>query len=278
MKEIKINMNFRNKLDHIVKKNNSLLCIGLDPELEKIPQFINELRYPIFEFNKKIINATHDFVCVYKPNIAFYEALGISGLEQLKKTINYIKKKYPEIPIILDAKRGDIGNTARMYAKAVFEYWQADSVTVYPYLGYDTVSPFLAYKDKLVILLIKTSNPDSKMFQDLKSGKEKYYLVMAKKISQWPDKNIGIFVGATYPKELKEIRDIFPNSIFLSAGLGAQGGEAEKAVRAGVDKNGRGIMFNASRSILYASHGKDFAEKAREEAKKLRDEINNFRK
>lgn len=263
-------MNFQQKLNKIIKKNNSLLCGGLDPELEKIPSSFLKSKNPLFEFNKSIIDATHDLVCVYKPNIAFYEAYGIGGLKQLKQTIEYLQSNFPETPIILDAKRADIGNTARMYAKSAFEYWNADAVTVYPHLGLDSLVPFLNYENKLTILLLKTSNPDSSMFQNLLINGKPYYLEMAKKIKTWKDPNIGIFVGATYSRELGHLRKIFPESIFLSAGLGAQSAEIEKAVKAGIDRSKRGIMFNASRSIIYAKN-------PRLEAKKLKDEINKYR-
>lgn len=263
-------MTFKQKLEKIVRVNNSLLCVGLDPDLEKIPKRILEKGNPLFKFNKSIIDSTHDLVCSYKPNIAFYEAYGIEGLMQLKQTIEYLQRAYPEIPIVLDAKRADIGNTAKMYAKSVFDYWNADAITVYPHLGLDSLTPFLDYEDKLTILLIKTSNPDSSMFQNLRINGKPYYLEMAEKIKTWRYQNIGIFVGATYPKELSELRKIFPDKIFLSAGLGAQGAEIEKTVNAGIDKAKSGIMFNASRSILYAKN-------PREEAKKTRDLINKYR-
>lgn len=263
-------MTFRQKLEKIIKKNNSLLSIGLDPDLEKIPQYFQKKKNPIFEFNKSIIDATQDLICAYKPNIAFYEADGIDGLKQLKQTIEYLQSNYPEIPIVLDAKRADIGNTAKMYAKSVFEYWNADAVTVFPNLGLDSLIPFLNYKDKLTILLIKTSNPDSGMFQNLLVNRKPYYLEIAKIIKAWKYDNIGIFVGATYPKEIKALRFIFPNKIFLSAGLGAQSGEIEKAVKAGIDKQKSSIMFNASRSIIYA---KD----TRQETEKLKEKINKYR-
>ena len=256
-------MTFRQKLEKITKKNNSLLCIGLDPDLEKNPS-------PIFPFNKSIIDATNDQVCAYKPNIAFYEARGIDGLKSLKKTIDYLKSNYKDIPIILDAKRGDIGNTAKMYAKSAFEYWGADAVTVYSNLGLDSVKPFLEYKDKLTILLVKTSNPDSKMFQDLYANGVPYYLKMSEIIKKWKYDNIGIFVGATYPSELKKIRKIFPDKIFLSAGLGAQKGDIKRAVMAGIDENGEGIMYNASRSVLFSSN-------PREKAQELNELINKYR-
>ena len=259
-------MNFQDKLSQIVKKNNSLVCVGLDPEIEKIALKGSNF----FEFNKKIIDETANLVCAYKPNIAFYEAYGIDGLGELKKTIDYIKSDYPNIPIVLDAKRGDVPNTARMYAKAAFEYWLADAVTVYPHLGLDSVQPFLQYEDKLTILLLKTSNPDSGTFQNMESGEKPYYLKMAEEIAKWEAANIGIFCGATYPEELGTLRKIFPNKIFLSAGIGDQQAQVQAAVEAGIDKNGAGIMMSASRSIIYSQD-------PRSAAQKLRDEINKYR-
>lgn len=263
-------MNFKQKLNNIVQKNNSLLCIGLDPDLDKFSKDYLKITNPIFEFNKKIIDQTHDLVCAYKPNIAFYEAYGIDGLRQLKLIIDYLQKEYPEIPIILDAKRGDIPNTAEKYAMSVFEYWNADAVTVFPNLGLDSIIPFLKYKDKLTILLIKTSNPDSKNFQDILVDDEPYYLKISKIISKWAYDNIGIFVGATYPKELEKIRKVLPNHIFLTAGLGAQKGEVEKAVTGGVDKNKSCIMFNVGRSIIYSKN-------PRNEAIRIKEGINKYR-
>lgn len=255
-------MDFVTKLQKAITENNSLLCVGLDPNPQQ--------GLTLYEFNKWIIDQTADLVCAYKPNIAFYEAEGIVGLEQLKETIVYLKNKFPQIPIVLDAKRADIPNTARMYAKSAFEFWQADAVTVYPHLGLDSILPFLQYKDRLTILLVKTSNADSGTFQNIKIGKSYYYLEMAKKIKNWNYDNIGIFVGATYPQELGELREIFPNKIFLSAGIGAQAAEIKTAVKAGVNKSGAGIMLNASRSIIYAQD-------PRSAAQKLRDAINKYR-
>lgn len=263
-------MNFKQKLDNIVKKNKSLLCVGLDIDLDKLPKDYLKIKDPIFHFNKKIIDETYDLVCAYKPNIAFYEAYGIDGLRELKLTTEYLQKEYPEIPIILDAKRGDIPNTAEKYAKAIFEYWNADAATVFPYLGLDSILPFLKYKDKLTILLIKTSNHDSKIFQDILVDGKPYYLKISRIISEWAYNNIGIFVGATYPKELEKIRRVLPYHIFLSAGLGAQKGEVEKAVKAGIDKSKSGIMFNVGRSIVYNKN-------PRHEAVKTKELINKYR-
>lgn len=270
-------MTFQQKLNKITKRNNSLLCVGLDPELEKMPKHILKRDDPIFEFNKTIIDTTHDLVCAYKPNIAFYEAYGIDGLKSLKKIIEYIQKNYSNVPIILDAKRADIGNTAKMYAKAIFEYWKADATTVYPYLGLDSLIPFLQYKEKLTILLIRTSNPDAKTFQDLKTNGDPLYMQIAKTVKKWSYKNIGIFAGATYPKELADIRKIFPNTPILTAGIGAQNAEAKKAVRAGVDKNGNNLICNNSRAIIYASSDKNFAKIARLKAEEMQETINRYR-
>ncbi|MBI3341851.1 orotidine-5'-phosphate decarboxylase [Candidatus Curtissbacteria bacterium] len=258
-------MTFKQKFQNIVKKNNSLVCVGLDPESEKLPGGISQ-----FEFNKQVIDATHDLVCAYKPNSAFYEAAGIEGLQSLRDTIAYLKKEHPEVPIVLDAKRGDIGNTAKMYATAAFDVYGADAVTVYPHLGRDSLEPFFSYQDKLVIVLFKTSNPDSGTFQNLKVDGVNYYLKVAQEIKSWGIGNLGVFVGATYPEEMKSLRDLFPDEIFLSAGIGAQGAEIEQIVKAGIDKNGEGIMFNASRSII-------FDKDPRTAAQKLRDEINKYR-
>lgn len=258
-------MKFQDKLEKIITRNNSLLCIGLDPDPQKFPKYVS-----IFNFNKHIIDQTFNFVCAFKPNIAFFEAEGIRGLEQLKKTIDYLKSNYPHIPIILDAKRADIPNTAKMYAKAVFEYWQADATTVYPHLGYDSLEPFLSYENCYTFLLVKTSNPDSGTFQNLETKDGLYYLSMAQEIKKWIESNIGIFVGTTYPAEVRKLRDIFPNKVFLSAGVGAQGAQLEKSVKAGLDRHKKGIIFNASRSIIYS-------ESPRIAAQKLRDEINKYR-
>lgn len=270
-------MNFQQKLNNIIKKNSSLLCIGLDTEIEKLPKHLLKSDDPIFNFNKEIIDQTAYLVCAYKPNIAFYEAYGIEGLKSLKKIIEYLKKNYPEIPIILDAKRGDIGNTARMYAKSIFEYWEVDATTVYPYLGLDSVLPFFHYKDKCTILLVRTSNPDAKTFQDQKVNGEPLFIKIAKEIKKWQFRNIGLFVGATYPKELGMVRNLFPNSPILTAGIGAQGATTKKAVKAGIDKNGENLICNNSREIIYAQSGIDFAKKCAQIAFKIRNIINSYR-
>lgn len=270
-------MKFIDVLQSAIIKNNSLLCIGLDPDLEKFPTPLPKTANSIFNFNKAIIDATHDLVCAYKPNIAFYEAYGFEGLEKLKETMAYLRKVCPEIPIVLDAKRGDIGNTARMYAKAMYEFWDADAVTVYPNLGKDALLPFLKYKDRLTIALIKTSNPDSGLFQNIHIDGKPYYQIMAETIKSWGFENLGVFVGATYPEELGNIRKLFPTTPILTAGIGAQDGMIENAVRTGVDAQGGNLMCNNSREIIYASHTGDYAEKARAKAEKIRNTINQYR-
>lgn len=270
-------MNFQNKLSAIIEKNNSLLCIGLDPDLEKFPSSLPKTAQSIFSFNKAIIDTTHDLVCAYKPNIAFYEAYGFEGLEKLKETMVYLQEIHPDIPIVLDAKRGDIGNTARMYAKAVYEFWNADATTVYPNLGKEALLPFLEYKDKLTIALIKTSNPDSGLFQNIPINGKPYYQVMAETIKSWGFENLGVFVGATYPEELGNIRKLFPNTPILTAGIGAQDGNTEQAVKAGIDARGGNFMCNNSREVIYAGNGNDFAAQARAKAETIRDTINQYR-
>lgn len=262
---------FQQKLNSAIQKNNSLLCVGLDTDIEKIPSHFKNEPEPLFAFNKTVIDATADLVCAYKPNIAFYEAAGIEGLTQLKKTIDYIHKTYPEIPVILDAKRADVPNTAAMYAKALYEYWQADAATVYPYLGKDTIEPYFQYKDACTILLIKTSNPDSGMFQDAPTKDDTpLYLKVAEEIAKWNIPHIGLFVGATYPEELGNVRKLFPNAPILTAGIGAQGAKTEAAVKEGIDKNGSNLICNNSREIIYADN-------PREKATEIRDIINSYR-
>lgn len=272
-------MSFKQKLEKITKNNNSLLCIGLDPDLEKIPKHLLKENDSIFSFNKIIIDSTFDLVCSYKPNIAFYEAYGEKGHNSLKKTIEYLQAKYPEIPIILDAKRADIASTSKMYARAVFDYFGADAVTVYPYLGLDAIKPFLDYKNKLIILLIKTSNPDSGVFQSLKIGNSNLplYLTMANEIKKWNFLNIGLFVGATYPEELGNVRKIFPTIPILTAGIGVQGAQAQKTIKAGIDTGGNNLICNNSREVIYADNGEHFAKKVRIKAKDIRNIINMYR-
>ena len=264
---------FKEKLSGATARNSSLLCIGLDPQVEKMPQGVG-----ILEFNQAIIEATKDLVCAYKPNLAFYEALGDKGYEILKKTVESIPQ---EIPVIADAKRGDIGNTSKAYASTIFDGLGADAVTVNPYLGYDSLDPFIEYKDKGIFILCRTSNPGSEDFQELKiEGKKKrLFELVAEKGAEWNIfNNIGLVVGATYPEEIKLIRQMNPRMPLLIPGVGAQGGDLKAVVECGADAEGAGIIICSSRQILYASSGKDFARAARKAAQSLRDEINLYRR
>jgi len=252
------------------KKNRSLLCVGLDPDPAKLPV------KDVFEFNRAIIDATADLVCAYKPNMAFYEAMGIKGLQILRKTVDYIPK---DVPVIGDAKRGDIGNTAAAYARALFEYYKFDAATLSPYLGYDSIEPFLNYEGKTVFVLCRTSNKSASDFQDLEDNYGmKFYQSVALRAQDWNVKgNIGLVVGATYPEELKQIRKLCPDMPILIPGIGAQGGDLELSVKYGVDKNSEKAIIVAARQVLYASNGPDYARAARTAAMELRDSINRFR-
>jgi orotidine-5'-phosphate decarboxylase len=270
-------MNFKEAIRFFWEKNNSLVCVGLDPDINKLPAHIRKMDKPILEFSMAVIDATADLVCAYKPQIAYYSS--VRAEDQLEKTIEYIHKNHPGIPIILDAKRGDIGSTADMYAKEAFERYQADAVTVNPYMGGDTLEPFLNYKDKGIIILCRTSNPGARDIQDLVSGGEKIFRIIAGKASrEWNyNGNVALVVGATYPDELKEVRAIAGDMPLLVPGIGAQGGDVEKAVKNGCDVNGAGMIINSSRGIIYAGSGVDFAEAVRAAAIGLRDEINKYR-
>ena len=269
-------MKFIEKLISISRKNNSLLCVGLDTDLEKAPKFLLKDYDPMFSFNQKIIDSTCDLVCAYKPNIAFYEAYGSKGWEALKKTCKAIPK---EIPIIIDAKRGDIGNTARMYAKTIFEDLGADATTVNAYMGEDAISPFLEYENKCAFILCLTSNKGAQDFQlSLVDGKPLYQLVVEKTLSWNKKGNCGLVVGATYPEQLRKIREIAKSLPILIPGIGAQSGEVESTIKFGTDEKGERAIINSSRGIIYASQKEDFAEAARDQALKLRDKINHCRK
>ena len=266
-----------------IRIKKSFLCIGLDVDLTKIPQHLLELEDPIFEFNKAIIDATHDLCVSYKPNTAFYEAYGIKGWQSLQKTINYINEKYPEIFTIADAKRGDIGNTSTMYAKAFFEDLNFDSVTVAPYMGKDSVEPFLAFNDKHTIMLALTSNEGAFDFQTLetnrtpgeveRSGAKELYKRVLETSKTWKNtQNLMYVVGATKAEYFTEIRKIVPDSFLLVPGVGAQGGSLSEVCKYGMNDK-IGLLINSSRGIIYASNGTDFAEKAREEALKMQQEM-----
>ena len=261
-----------------IAAKKSFLCIGLDVDLSKIPQHLIALEDPIFEFNKAIIDATHDLCVSYKPNTAFYEAYGIKGWQSLQKTIQYINTKHPEIFTIADAKRGDIGNTSSMYAKAFFEDMQFDSVTVAPYMGKDSVEPFLAFENKHTIMLALTSNEGAFDFQTQNVAGSELYKVVLETSKSWKNAaNLMYVVGATKAEYFTEIRKIVPHSFLLVPGVGAQGGSLAEVCKFGMNEN-VGLLINSSRSILYASNETDFAEKAREEALKLQQEMETLLK
>jgi orotidine-5'-phosphate decarboxylase len=270
-------MNWREKLLDATHQNNSLLCVGLDTDLGKIPKFLLDTsKHPILDFNKAIIEATKDLVCAYKLNMAFYEAAGLKGMEALEKTIQVIPK---DIVIILDGKRNDIGNTAQKYAQSLFETLKADAVTVNPYLGKDGVAPFLEYKDKCSFILCRTSNPSAGDFQDLVVSHAPLYQIVARKIREWNgNENCGAVVGATYPEELKTVRAILGESIpILIPGVGKQGGDVEQTVRNGTNSKKEMALINSSREIIFAGDKPDFAEQSRRKAEAVRDEINKYR-
>ncbi|MEL4306949.1 orotidine-5'-phosphate decarboxylase [Joostella sp. CR20] len=259
-----------------IRSKKSFLCIGLDVDIDKIPSHLLETTDPIFEFNKAIIDATHLLAVAYKPNIAFYEAYGIKGWESLKKTITYINDNYPELFTIADAKRGDIGNTSTMYAKAFFEDMAFDSVTIAPYMGKDSVEPFLAFKDKHTILLALTSNEGAFDFQTLNVGEKPLYQQVLETSKTYKNaENLMYVVGATKAEYLKVIRQIVPESFLLVPGVGAQGGSLEDVCKYGMTDN-IGLLINSSRGIIYASNGKDFAEKAKEKAMQLQQQMATF--
>lgn len=271
-------MNFLDKLRATARQNTSWLCLGLDSELSKLPTLLRARHGPraVLEFNRAIIEATNDLVCAYKPNLAFYEMLGPLGLEMLYKTRELIPK---EIPVIGDAKRGDIENTARAYAHALFEYYQFDAVTVNPLMGFDSVAPFLEYSEKCTFLLVRTSNPGARDFQELHCDSKPLYQHLAEKARAWnAHKNIGVVVGATAPDELAIVRQIVGDEMpILIPGVGAQAGDLERAVKNSVNSHGELAIINVSRSVLFASSGEDFAQAARETALRLRDAINRAR-
>lgn len=256
-----------------IKSKKSFLCVGLDTDIKKIPQHLLNEEDPVFAFNKAIIDATAKYAIAYKPNTAFYEVYGAKGWISLEKTINYIKENYPEMFVIADAKRGDIGNTSANYARAFFETLKADAITVAPYMGVDSVEPFLGFDGKWVILLALTSNKGSKDFQYLNAESKELYKNVLLKSKEWADSEKMMYVvGATHPEELGEIRKMMPDNFLLVPGVGAQGGDLQAVAKFGLNKD-CGLIVNSSRGIIYASNGEDFAEKAAEEAKKLQHQM-----
>jgi len=270
-------MDFKSKLINASTINNSLLCVGLDIDKQKIPKFLfGKSKDPLFEFNKSIIDSTKDIVCAYKLNLAFYEVLGKKGIDLLDQTIKCIPK---EIVIIIDGKRNDIGNTAKKYAQTIFENLSADATTLNPYMGLDSISPFLEYSDKCSFILCRTSNPSAVDFQDLQISTIPLYQKVAKKIKEWnKHNNCGAVAGATYPNELKIIRKIIGEEIpILIPGLGKQKGDVEQTVKFGTNRVGQLAIFNSSRGIIFAGNDESYFEKSRFKAESLRNQINKFR-
>jgi orotidine-5'-phosphate decarboxylase len=270
-------MNFIHRIEAAQQANNSLLCVGLDPEPEKFPACLQDHSDAVFEFNRAIIDATADVVCCYKPQIAHFAALGAE--DALLRLIQHIHSNHPTIPVILDAKRGDIGSTAEKYAQEAFVRYGADAVTLNPYLGKDSIDPFLKHSDKGVILLCRTSNPGAKDIQDLDcNGKPLYQRVAEMIAKQWnTNKNCLLVVGATWPQQLAEVRAIVGDMPFLVPGVGAQGGDVEQIIKHGRGKSSDALIISSSRAILYASNGSDFAEASRLTAIAQREEINRYR-
>lgn len=267
----------KQELINQIKKKQSFLCVGLDTDLTKIPAHLLKEKDPIFEFNKQIIDATYDLCVAYKPNTAFYEVLGSKGWEALQKTLEYIPKEHFTIA---DAKRGDIGNTSSMYAKAFFETLNFDSITVAPYMGEDSVTPFLQFKDKWVILLALTSNKGADDFQFFEEDKIKLFEKVLQQSKKWGDDEVLMYVvGATRPKMLQEIRKIVPNNFLLVPGVGAQGGSLAEVCKFGMNKD-VGLLVNSSRGIIYAGNDENFAKKSRVETQKIQKEmsilLNNY--
>jgi len=266
---------FYERLDDACAANQSLVCIGLDPDPALLPI------EGVFDFNKAIVNATHDLVCAYKPNIAFYEALGIPGLMALEQTVRYIREVAPKVILLVDAKRADVENTASAYARALFDVGGFDAATVNPYLGRDALKPFLEYQDRGVFILCRTSNPGASDFQDMlvipKDGEVRrpLYEWVAIRAAAWNDAdNVGLVVGATHPVELKRVRELCPDMPFLIPGIGSQEGDLEHSVRYGTSSSGRRALISSSRGIIYASRGPDFAGAARRATVHLREAIN----
>ena len=258
-----------------IQKKRSFLCVGLDTDILKVPKYLQSAADPVLAFNRKIIDATAKYAVAFKPNLAFYESQGWQGWHTLEKTVEYIKSKYPEIFLIADAKRGDIGNTSNLYARTFFEKFNFDAVTVAPYMGEDSVKPFMTYPEKWVILLALTSNKGASDFQFLKNeetGDQLFESVLKTSQNWGTTENMMYVVGATKAEKLKEIREIVPEHFLLVPGVGAQGGSLEEVAKNGMN-NQCGLLVNSSRGIIYASNGVDFAEQAGEAAKNIQQEM-----
>ncbi len=270
---------FLEKLRLAREQNDSLVCVGLDSDFNLIPEFLKKTANPIFEFNKKIIDATADLVCAYKPNSAFYESQGKLGLEALELTIEYIPEN---IPVILDAKRGDIGNTCEQYAISCFEHLKADAITVSPYMGFDSVSPFGKYHGTATFVLVKTSNQSAEDLQNLHlADHQPLYTKVCELLKEWQESCpaiLGAVVGATYPEDLKAIRQLLPDAPLLIPGLGAQGGDTKNTILNGLGPSGNApIIVNSSRGIIFASNQEDFADISRLRCNEFRNQLNSFR-
>ena len=269
-------MKFTEMLQRRWDNNSTLLCVGLDPDPARFPKQFASSKYPILDFCWAMCQATADLVCAFKPQIAYFSSLGAE--DQLTELIRRIHEQYPDIPVILDAKRGDIGSTAAHYAKEAFVRYQADCVTLSPYMGKDSVDPYLEYEDKGAFILCRTSNKGGDDFQMLDCGGRPLYHIVAAKVEEWNRTGqLGLVIGATYPNELKAIRELTPKLNFLVPGIGAQGGDIFASVTCGINEKKGGMVINSSRAILYASQGEDYAEKARAAALATRDAINQAR-
>lgn len=266
-------MEFNKRLDQICTKKNSLVCVGLDVDLKKIPECILNKDESQLYFSKAIIDATIEYAAAYKINTAFFEAYGTAGWEAMTKIVKYLPD---DVIKIADAKRSDIGNTSKMYARAFFDELEFDAITVNPYLGKDAVEPFLENEEKGAFVLCHTTNKGAEDFQKFSDGNKKLFEHVAERVKQWNiNTNCGLVVGATYPDEMKHVRNLAPELPFLVPGLGAQGGDFELAIKYATTKNGKGAIFNFSRSIIFASKEENFAEAAGKQTKQLRDDINN---
>ena len=269
---------FTQQLERAWRENDSLVCVGLDPEIERFPPRIRAEASPIFQFNRAVIDATADLVCAYKPQFAHYAAY--EAEDQLERTIEYIHRVHPGVPVILDAKRGDIGHTAERYAIEAFERYGADAVTVNPYLGGDSLEPFLRHTERGVLILCRTSNPGAGDLQDLRvEGRPLYQVVAELAARRWNvHGNCLLVIGATYPRELAEVRALVGDMPLLVPGVGAQGGDVEQVVASGCTRAGTGLIVSSSRAILYASAADDFAQAARAATASLREKINASRR